>query len=107
MRVVASRALVAAVLAGALMSMSLMSRKNPPMSASAELLNCAGPISGENRVAPPLPPILNSFTRFAVSVERRFICVVYRSDGWLPVFGNPGNCGSRPLVVSGVDFRSV
>ena len=39
-------------------------------------LNWAGLISGENCVAPPLPPILNSLTRFCDSVERRLTCAV-------------------------------
>ena len=52
-RVVASRALYAPVDAGLLIPMSLISRKNPFMLPN-ELLNCAGPISGENFVAPPL-----------------------------------------------------
>src|SRR5207249_10781853 len=61
-------------------------------------------ISGEKNVAPPVDPTRNSFTMLADKVDRSDSDVVHRVDCWLPVFVKPGNDGSAPFVVSGVEL---
>src|SRR6185369_15933254 len=53
--------------------------------------NIDGSSSGENSVAPPVPPTRNSFTRLEPNVDRNDSDVVQRVDCWLPVIGKPGN----------------
>ena len=43
------------------------------------------PSSGENSVAPPVPPTRNSLNRLLPNVERNDSDVVHRVDCWLPV----------------------
>src|SRR5260221_12475615 len=63
-----------------------------------------GTSSGEKYVAPPVPPTRNSFTMFALNVDRRDSDVVHRVDCWLPVVAKPGNGSWALLVVSGVEL---
>src|SRR5581483_90965 len=60
--------------------------------------------SGENNVAPPVPPTRNSLTRLLVNVVRSDSDVVQRVDCWLPVAPRPGNEYCWLLVVSGVEL---
>ncbi len=77
--------------------------KRKPSVFASDPLHMDAPSSGENSVAPPVPPNRSSLTRLAPSVDRTASDVVQRVDCWLAVTGKPGKRGSWLFVVSGTE----
>ena len=81
-----------------------MFRRRPPWLPAPLPPHMSAESSGENSVAPPVPPMRNSFTRLFESVDRNDSDVVQRVDCWLAVVAKPGNGSCALLVVSGVEL---